>query len=101
MKIQIGQDYMVIDGMLYDFTSYRDMNVYAVLSVINSIDDSRFPGEASKRSNAEVVTDEKIFETPYGRTILNILYAYYNFTDTKVVGDEYKQLRKILGKLED
>src|SRR5699024_4120790 len=99
MKVKIGQDYIVIDGLLYDFTSYKDMNAYAILSVINAIDRSRFPDALSDDKDEEVVTDEKIFEIPYGRTILNILYAYYNFTDTKVVGEEYGQLQKMLRKL--
>lgn len=95
MKVQIGRDYIVIDGLLYDFTSYKDMNIYALLSVINTVDDSRYPDEASERMDKEVIADEEFFQTPYGYTILQILYAYYNFTDLKALGEEYNQLTEI------
>ena len=95
MKVQIGQNYMVIDGVLYDFTSYRDMNVYALLSVINAVDNSRFPDELSEEKDEEIITDEEIFTTPYGYAVLKILKSYYDFT-SEFGNDDYKQLSKIL-----
>lgn len=100
MKVQIGQNYMVIDGVLYDFTSYKDMNVYALLDVINAIDNSRFPDELSEERNEEIITDEEIFTTPYGYSILKILKSYYDFT-SEFSNDDYKQLSKILMRSEE
>lgn len=99
MKVQIGWDYLVIDGILYYFGDYKDMSVYAALSVMNSIDGPILSHDLGL--NDEFVTDERIFDTPYGNAILKILYAYYNFTDTGAEGDQYKQLQKIISTMEE
>lgn len=101
MKVQIGWDYLVIDGMLYYFGDYKDMNVYAALNVLNSIDGPTISNDFGY--DDEFVTDEKIFDTPYGNSILKILYAYYCFTDTGAEAGkvQYKQLQKIIRNMEE
>ena len=95
MKVTIGTDYISIDDKLYPFSIFNDLSTYVILYLINEFDETRYRGPLSRDRKEEVVIDEKIFMTPYGRTILEILYSYYDFKNDDYSKEEYEQLRKI------
>lgn len=101
MKVTIGTDYISIDDKLYPFSIFNDLSTYVILYLINEFDETRYRGPLSRDRKEEVVTDEKIFMTPYGRTILEILYSYYDFKNDDYSKEEYEQLRKIKNNLQN
>ncbi len=101
MKVQIGRDYIVIDGRLFDIRSYRDANVYGILTVINDLDRSRFPDDLSEDRDDEVTTNEDIFLTPYGCTIAKILDAYFNLTTKGIDDEDYRTWANIKNMIEE
>lgn len=101
MKVTIGTDYISIDDKLYPFSIFNDLSTYVILYLINEFDETRYRGPLSRDRKEEVVIDEKIFMTPYGRTILEILYSYYDFKNDDYSKEEYEQLRKIKNNLQN
>lgn len=101
MEVKIGTNYIVIGGRLYDFTSYKDVNAYAILHVINDIDRTRFKDELSEDRDDEIVTNEEIFMTPYGHAIAKILNAYFNFTTTGMDDADYNEWHNINQMIEE